>query len=260
MLLARVPPAIAGVARLAEPFPPHHRLAVDRTLGALHLRADLILTAPWTLLFGPSGSGKTSLLRAACGLLGTEGVRFRRCQPAGRETSLIGPQRALPPHQLGLSYAPQQGALFPHLTVLENVSFPLTVRGEQRADRTDVEELLELFDVTALRDRTPQLLSGGERQRVNLARAFAVPDAHLFLLDEPFAGMGRALRDRLLARMQAWMAQRGLPVLSVSHDVDEALLLGAEVIVLEEGRVLRQGPAAQALADERERTLRALQI
>lgn len=235
---------------------PHHRLTVNRQLGALRLRADLPLHAAWTLIFGPSGSGKSSFLRAACGLLGPEGVRFVRRGATGSDELLIAPERATPPHRLGLGYAPQQGALFPHLSVAENVGFTRLAQGEPVRDAAD--ELLEMFEIASLRARRPRTLSGGERQRVNLARAFAVPRARLLLLDEPFSGMGRELRDRLLQRMLAWTEARRLPVLSVSHDVDEALLLGAEVVVLDAGEVVRRGPARVALAAERLRLLQAL--
>ena len=104
----------------------------------------------------------------------------------------------------------------------------------------------------------PTELSGGERRRVALARAFAVPNARLMLLDEPFTGLDRALRDELIPKMQAWLAVRNIPVLSVTHDVDEALLLNADVIRLEDGRVQAQGPAREVLAQERERQLAAL--
>src|ERR1700761_7493118 len=97
---AHARPVIPEAPCLAEPAMSHHRLTVDRTLGALLLRADLALTAPWTLLFGPSGSGKTSLLRAACGLLGHEGIHFSRFEPDGKEVLLLTPQHALPTYRL----------------------------------------------------------------------------------------------------------------------------------------------------------------
>ncbi len=243
-------------------FPdPHHRIAVERQLGPLRLQVDLALQAPWTLLFGPSGSGKSSILRAACGLLGQQGVRFSRYSAASEEreeTVFLAPERSVPAHLLGLGYAPQGGALFPHLSVRENIAFPLTVRGEP-ATVAAIDALLAMFEIEHLRTRRPAMLSGGERQRVNLARAFAVPNPQLLLLDEPFNGMGRELRNRLLARTVAWTAEHKVPVLSVSHDVDEALLADADVCVIEDGKIIRRGSATLALAAERKALLEALQ-
>jgi molybdate transport system ATP-binding protein len=122
-----------------------------------------------------------------------------------------------------------------------------------------VDEAMEMFGLEALAGQMPRELSGGERQRVSLARAFAVPAAKLMLLDEPFAGVDRGTRDGLLGRMRSLMEERGVPVVSVTHDVEEALLLGAEVVRLEDGKVVAQGPAAEVLAAERERMLSVLQ-
>ncbi|HEY1743289.1 MAG TPA: ATP-binding cassette domain-containing protein [Granulicella sp.] len=233
---------------------PHHRLAVHRQLGPLRLDVDLTLSAPWTLIFGPSGSGKSSLLRAACGLLDHNGVEFARHDTTGQWLSLS----TAATHRRSLSYAPQNSTLFPHLTISENVLFPSQSARSDSNHEPLVEEVLELFEVRTYADRLPRELSGGERQRVNLARAFAVPDAKLMLLDEPFSGVDRAMRDALLPRMQEWLIQHGIPVLSVSHDVDEALLLGAEVVVLNLGSVVRQGPAQKILNEERTRILQIL--
>lgn len=233
---------------------PHHRLAVHRQLGPLRLEVDLTFSAPWTLIFGPSGSGKSSLLRAACGLLDRNGVEFARRDSASQWSS-ISPTAT---HRRALSYAPQNPTLFPNLTVLENVAFPAQSVKKSHNHKLLVEQALELFEVKNYAPRLPRELSGGERQRVNLARAFAVPEAKLMLLDEPFSGVDRAMRDTLLPRMQEWLLQRGIPVLSVSHDVDEALLLAAEVVVLNLGSVVRQGPAREVLSGERSRLLKIL--
>ncbi len=205
---------------------PHHRFTVRTGPGGPHggpgVDTELALSAPWTVLFGPSGSGKSSLLRAVCGLL-----------PGADRT---------PPHRRRLAYAPQEPSVFPHLTVRENVEFALRVRGLAG----QVDEVLERFALTPLAGRLPRALSGGELQRVSLARAYAVPDATLMLLDEPFTGVDRAMRERLIAVLAA----RGLPVLSVTHDVEEALLLGAAVLRVEAGRITADGPARQVLAAE----------
>jgi len=251
---------------------PHHELSVEATLGPLHLRASLSLRAPWTVIFGPSGSGKSSILLAACGLIPEAKVAFnRRTSPAPsikmedlKPGMVVGnftvwqPLGSQPTHRRALAYAPQHAALFPHLSAGDNVRFSAQVGAPSSQHAALIEDVLELFHLHSLAGRMPAQLSGGERRRVALGRAFAVPNARLLLLDEPFTGLDRALRDELLPRMQAWLAARKIPVLSVTHDVDEALLLGADVIRLEDGRVIAQGPAREVLAAERERQLQAL--
>jgi ABC-type sulfate/molybdate transport systems ATPase subunit len=164
--------------------------------------------------------------------------------------------RRVPTHRRNLAYAPQGAVLFPHLTVRQNITFALDIR--QQPNPTLVDTLLDLFRLAPLAGRYPSALSGGERQRVALARAFAVPAPHLMLLDEPFTGLDRALRGELLPQMAAHLAARNLPVLSVTHDVEEALLLNAEVIRIASGRITAQGPAHELLAPERTQILHTL--
>jgi molybdate transport system ATP-binding protein len=214
----------------------------------------MTMSAPWTILFGPSGSGKSTLLRAACGLIPSADVDFAHTLPGSQnQTQSLD---NLPTHRRNLAYAPQGTVLFPHLTVRQNVAFSTEVRHQPHAAATDA--ALDLFQLTPLAHRLPRDLSGGERQRVNLARAFSVPAPHFILLDEPFTGVDRSLRDLLLPRMQQHAAQQGIPVLSVTHDIEEALILNAEVIRLEQGVIVAQGPASQVLADERTRMLNLL--
>ena len=232
---------------------PHHRFSVNAAIGGLHLDIALELRAPWTVLFGPSGSGKSTILRALCGLLPHAHVSFERLhnddwqQLAGRA-----------PNHRALAYSPQDAAIFPHMSVGGNVRFPSEICGESAQESSLVHDATTLFRLNALANRRTHELSGGERQRVALARAFATPHACLMLLDEPFSGLDRALRDQLLPAMRAQLAARDLPCLSVTHDVDEALLLDAEVIRIDTGRVLAQGPARDVLAPDRDRLLRAL--
>jgi molybdate transport system ATP-binding protein len=236
---------------LPEISMPHHKLIIDAQLGVLKLSASFELSAPWTVIFGPSGSGKSTILRAACGLIPEAKVDFHRM---AANQHLDG----LPTHRRALAYAPQHAALFPHLSVADNVRFPTQVRPPSPDNSELVEAALELFRLHSLAKRMPAELSGGERRRVALARAFAVPGARLLLLDEPFTGLDRALRDELLPRMQTWLVAHKLPVLSVTHDVDEALLLEAQVIRLEDGRITAQGPAREVLANERDRLMQVL--
>ena len=233
---------------------PHHELTAEATLGPLHLHASLTLSASWTVIFGPSGSGKSSLLLAACGLIPEAKVDFLGFSTDGSHTQL----EKLATHRRALGYAPQHAALFPHLSAEDNIRFPSQVCESPSKNSDMIKNVLALFNLGGLADRMPARLSGGERRRVALARAFTVPNCRLMLLDEPFTGLDRKLRNDLLPAMQAWLAVRKIPVLSVTHDVDEALLLGADVIRIEDGRVLAQGPAAEVLATERERLLQTL--
>jgi molybdate transport system ATP-binding protein len=216
----------------------HHYLRVAGKRGAVALDVALDFQAPWTVIFGPSGSGKSSLLRAACGLLPRLESEFRRGEKDLSKT---------PVHLRKLAYAPQGAAVFPHLNVRENIEFSTRALGQEG---TFIEEAIELFGLRSHLLRMPRDLSGGERQIVALARAFAVPGAALMLLDEPFSGVDRKTRDALLPRMRDRLKMLGIPAISVTHDVEEPLLLEAEVVRLEAGKVVARGPAREALEPE----------
>jgi len=126
-------------------------------------------------------------------------------------------------------------------------------------DPAEIDNILSLFRLSHLQSKLPNALSGGEAHRVNVARAITWTNhGGLLLLDEPFAGMDTALRDDIVPALQAWLTQRDICVLSVTHDVAEAFQLGAEVIKIADGKVVAQGPAALVLADERQRLLHQL--
>lgn len=243
-------------------FAPHHRFLVSARLGNLRLHADLTLSAPWTILFGPSGSGKTSLLRALCGLLPkSASVDFDRFENEDWQSL-----DHLPSYRRCLGYAPQQSDVFPHLTVRQNLIFPTTVRphgmtrSQNSPSRRLIDEAIALFQLEPLLDRSAQSLSGGEVRRVALARAFAVPNSRLLILDEPFAGLDRALRDSFILKMKESLSSRGVPVLSVTHDIDEVFLLNPEVIRIDQGQAREHGPAKEVLMNERIRLIDILNI
>ncbi|HXS14165.1 MAG TPA: ATP-binding cassette domain-containing protein [Acidobacteriaceae bacterium] len=232
----------------------HHRLQLRTTLGALALEIDLDLTSNWTVIFGPSGSGKSSILRALAGLLPNTPAGLTRQDKGCNKQDLTH----LPPRDRRIAYAPQQPSLFPHLNVADNVAFAQKSSRSSTPSAESINDAIKLFRLEDLVHRYPRNLSGGERQRVNLARAFAVPHPQLMLLDEPFNGIDRPLRDAILPELRETLRLSGIPVVSVTHDVEEAFRLQAEVVILGDGRILDQGYVSKVLAEERLNLLIAL--
>ncbi|AFK17763.1 ABC transporter ATP-binding protein [Haloferax mediterranei ATCC 33500] len=184
-------------------------------------------------LVGPSGCGKTTTLRCIAGFESpTEGaVRFDGESMAG-----------VPPESRGVGVVFQNYALFPHLTVGENVAYGLRFTdppgGATRDER--VAELLELVDLSGFEDRDPDSLSGGQQQRVALARALA-PGPDLLLLDEPMSALDARLRDRLRRQVKRIQSELGVTTVYVTHDQSEALAVSDRVAVLNRGRVEQVG-------------------
>jgi molybdate transport system ATP-binding protein len=244
------------VTALPEPRP-HLSVEIKHRLGILSLDAAFELTQPWTVLFGPSGSGKSTILRAIAGLAHPQHAKIALHNSGSIQIAADTAARInLPPHQRNVRWAGQRPALFPHMTVRENLRFA-TMPAHPVANQS-IDLALERFHLTLLADAMPATLSGGEQQRVSVARAAIAANGRLLLLDEPFTGLDTPLRDALLADLQAWLADSRTPVLSVTHDIAEAFQLDAEVIKLHEGRILQQGSAAEVLAEERGRLLAQL--
>jgi molybdate transport system ATP-binding protein len=190
---------------------------------------------------GPSGAGKTTLLEMLAGL---------RRPDAGRlvldgEVLFDGARGVdVPPERRRIGYVPQDAGLFPHLDVRANVRFGL-LRGERAAERR-YDEALALCEIAPLCGRPPSTLSGGERQRVALARALCAAP-RLLCLDEPLGALDVGLRARILPYLLRIRDEAGLPLIYVTHQVGEALALCARAILLADGRVRAEGPAAQVL-------------
>jgi molybdate transport system ATP-binding protein len=227
--------------------------AIEHALGDLSLRIRCALSAPWTVLFGSSGAGKTSLLRVLGGL-----TRPERGQVILDGRMLVDTESGIwvPAAERGIGFVTQQPALFPHMDVTGNVAFGLSGLS-RRASGERVEQMLRLFQAGHLARRRPADLSGGEKQRVALARALA-PEPRLLLLDEPFNGLDADLKAGILEQLTAWLAERNIPALYVSHDVAEAFQTAAEVMVIESGQIQGHGPAQAVLAARREQLLRQL--
>ncbi len=198
-----------------------------------------------TAVLGLSGCGKTTLLRVIAGFERAE----RGAVSLGGQTLDDG-RTYLAPERRSVGYVPQEGALFPHLSVQENVGFGLA-RRERRGEQ--VAELLEMVGIAPLAKRLPHELSGGEQQRVALARALARHPQAL-LLDEPFSSLDASLRSRVREEVHALLREQGVTTVLVTHDQEEALSLADNVAVLRDGRIIQQGAPAELYerpADER---------
>ena len=194
-------------------------------------------------LLGPSGSGKTTILMAIAGFVApSEGAVLLD----GRDITALPPER----REFGMVF--QGYALFPHMTVAENVAFPLRVRRLSRAEReAKVRAALDLVQLDRFADRRPAQLSGGQQQRVALARAL-VFDPDLLLLDEPLSALDKKLRAELQEELKALHRRVGRTFVNVTHDQEEALSLSDQVAILNHGRLVQMG--APAALYERPRT------
>jgi iron(III) transport system ATP-binding protein len=213
-----------------------HCDAIAKSFGSRAVLRDVDLAVPagtLTAILGSSGSGKTTLLRVIIGFLEPDAGAVT----IGGLTVAVGGRKSLAPNKRAVGYVAQEGALYPHLRVGENVGFGLS-RAERRA-RTRIVEVLELVGLGVdYLDRRPHELSGGEQRRVALARALA-PRPRLVLLDEPFSGLDASLRVETRAAVLHALTEEGSTAVMVTHDQAEALSMGREVAVLREGELVQ---------------------
>ena len=201
------------------------------TLGpvSLGIPPDRVL-----VVLGPSGAGKTVLLETIAGL---------RPQQSG-QISLAGADiTGLPPERRRIGLVFQDAALFPHMTVKENIRFGPRASGTASPDSAD--SLLHQLGIGHLADRSPRSLSGGERQRAALARALAIQPG-LLLLDEPLSALDQPTREDMRALLQRLLAELEIPAAHVTHDRDEALSIGDDLAVIVGGQLRQTGPAAKS--------------
>jgi len=215
------------------------RLTVDihRRLPSFTLDLSLEVKEEVLVLFGPSGSGKTMTLESIAGLVTPDQgeiilddeVLFRR-RTGGEHVNM-------PARRRGVGYVFQSYALFPHLTVLDNVRYPL---GRDSSGRERAVNLVGQMGLAQLAGRLPHQLSGGQQQRVAIARALA-RDPEVLLLDEPFSALDPGLRERLRTDLRALQLERRLIVICVTHSVEDAFALGDRLAVLRDGELQQVG-------------------
>ena len=215
----------------------------QRTLGPFQLNVTFAAPAGITALFGPSGSGKTLTLRCITGLLTPDGGRVTLGNRVLYDRS-AGVD--VPTRDRCIGYVFQHYALFPHLSAAANIGYGLhELSPGDRSAR--VRELLDMVGLTDFADRHPQQLSGGQQQRVALARALA-PRPDLILLDEPFAAIDSFVRDHLREQLRAIHARTEVPMILVTHDVDDVRRLADTVVLYGHGMVLEVGATGDVLA------------
>lgn len=213
------------------------------TRSKFQLQASLTLPAQGvTALFGRSGSGKTTLLRCIAGLERLSGgfIRFQ-------DQVWQAPNRFVPVHLRPIGYVFQEASLFPHLTIQQNLHYGLkrTAASEQRISFDEVVELLSLQDYLK---RYPDQLSGGQRQRVSIGRAL-LTSPKLLLMDEPMASLDATSKQEILPYLERLTEELQLPIIYVSHSIDEVMRLADYMVLLDQGQVCAQGPIQALLTD-----------
>lgn len=220
-----------------------------RSWGSFEL-GPLDLVAPSgriLVVLGPCGAGKTLFLECLAGLHdGVEGSMVIRKNagpggiPAGKNLALV------PPERRGVGFVYQNYSLFPHLSVLENVTYGMRYLGAGPAEtRAEIDRLTDLLDLGKIIDRrNPMTLSGGEQQKIALARALAV-NPSVLLLDEPLSSLDHNLRDSVASILKVMPSELGIPVICVTHSHEETAILGDTVAILMNGEIVQQGPRAE---------------
>jgi putative spermidine/putrescine transport system ATP-binding protein len=216
---------------------------LTKRFGTMSAVDDVTLDIPGgrlICLLGPSGCGKTTLLRLIAGL---EEPSAGRILVGGEDITSV------PTHRRDFGMVFQSLALFPHLSVGENVAYPLAIRGRPKAERlARAEELLALVRLPGMAARRIHQLSGGQRQRVAIARGLAI-DPKLFLLDEPLSALDANLREHMQMELRQLQERLGVTTIVVTHDQKEALTMADIVIVMEGGRVRQMGAPMEIYRD-----------
>jgi molybdate transport system ATP-binding protein len=192
------------------------------------------------VLFGPSGAGKTTALRCLAGLekIDEGNISFR-----GQVWSDVSGRCFIPPRDRRIGFVPQEFRLFPHLSVERNIGYGVS-RISPAERRSRVQEMITWLGLDGLEQRLPDELSGGQQQRVALARAVAGRPG-LLLLDEPLAALDAPTRLRLRSDLRHKLKEAGIPAVLVTHDRNEALAIGDEMVVMNDGQILQQGPVQE---------------
>lgn len=213
----------------------------DFSLGAFHLHAELDLAERGiTAIFGPSGCGKTSLLRAISGL-----DKHARSEVSFAQQQWQSASRFVPTNQRSIAYVFQEASLFTHLNVQKNLEYAVK-RVPANVQKIPFDQVVDLLGIGHLLGNKTHTLSGGERQRVALARAF-LSSPQLLLMDEPLSALDRHAKSEILSYIEQCHRQMGIPIIYVSHALEEVSRLADYLLLMENGRITNHGPIEKML-------------
>ena len=217
-------------------------LSFRKRLGNFQLEIDHTITEKVTAFLGPSGSGKSTLLNCISGIL----------HPDEGELLFFGQtlyssqdKKCLPPEKRHFGYVFQEGHLFPHLKVRQNIAYGRPRRLDSRK-QIDTDTIIDILEIGELLDRYPSQLSGGQRQRVAIARALGM-SPHMLLMDEPLTSLDAGLKNRILPYLHHIKQAFDIPLLYVTHSISEVMALADEAFLLSEGRITGHGEPHQLL-------------
>lgn len=221
-------------------------LDIQLSRGNFSLEASLKLDHPITGIFGPSGSGKSTLLDVIAGLVNPQVGKVKFGESLFYDTEK---KINLPPHKRRIGYVFQDGQLFPHLSVKNNLlyGYYLVPRNQRRFK---LDQIVNLLEIQSLLSHYPRNLSGGEKQRVALGRAL-LTSPRLLLLDEPLASLDEGLKRQILPFLKRIALETHIPILYVSHAIGEILQLTDQMVVIKKGRILGQGSFLKVMKDEK---------
>lgn len=220
---------------------------------SFRLKAEFAVGKEIAVIFGPSGAGKTTILECIAGLMRPDSGRIS----LNDRTLFDGESHiSVPVRERRLGYVFQSLALFPHMTAAENVAYGLSHINE-RLRESEVLDALEAFGIATIAERTPAQMSSGERQRVALARSL-VTQPRALLLDEPMSALDLETKAAILNDLREYHAQHQMPVLYVTHALDEVFAIADRVLKIANGAIIAEGKPQDILAEERERLITRL--
>ncbi len=219
------------------------KLSFRKRLGNFQLEIDQIITEKVTAVLGPSGSGKSTLLNCVSGILHPDEGELLF---SGQTLYSSQQKKCLPPEKRHFGYVFQEGYLFPHLKVRQNISYGRPRRLDS-GKRIDTDAIIAILEIGELLDRYPSQLSGGQQQRVAIARALGMSPRFL-LMDEPLTSLDAGLKNRILPYLYHIKQAFDIPLLYVTHSISEVMALADEAFVLSEGRITARGEPHQLLA------------